>query len=296
MTCRTIDRNARLAVVVLCGALAATACGSSSTVPVVEEGTLGPGGPADDVGYRPNTDVVVVGGMGYVVTNGVGEECVQIGDQCMSLGQIKQEHCGDADAQADIVMAEGKVIDVICYPPQDSGVSIHEAGKTTEGTVEVPQNANNTVITFDETTNGVAVQGNVDLKSENIALIGNGVDKTIIDGNLHLDSNNAHVRGLTVNGNVTFDKNSNGATLAFCKIKGNLEIKANNMSVIACQVFGNVKVEGNSTVLVEVGVGGEWSVTSALVCEGNYAFADGDGNFDVVPAELGADLTCQPKG
>jgi hypothetical protein len=285
----------RIRTVHLAFALVLAACSSSSTVPVVEEGTLGPGGPADDVGYRPNTDVVVVGGMGYVVTNGVGEDCVQIGDQCVPLSQIKQEHCGDPDAQADIVIVAGKVVDVICYPPQDSGVSIHEAGKTSEGTVEVPQNANNTVITFDESTNGVAVQGNVDLKSENIALIGNGVDKTIIDGNLHLDSNNAHVRGLTVTGNLVLDKNSNGATLAFCKVKGNLEIKANNVSVVACQVFGNVKIEGNNSVLVEVGVGGEWGVSSALVCDGNYAFADADGNFDVAPAELGADLTCAPK-
>lgn len=292
---QSIVRVASRAVVVVALAVAAAACSSSSTVPVVEEGTLGPGGPADDVGYRPNTDVVVVGGMGYVVHDGVGDDCVPIGDQCLSLGEIKQQHCGDPDAQADIVMVEGEVVDVICYPPQDSGVSIHEAGTTTEGTVEVPQNANNTVVTFDETTDGVPVEGNVSMVSENIALIGNGVDKTIIDGNLYLDSNNAHVRGLTVNGNLTFDKNCNNATLAFCKVKGNLEIKANSVSVVACQVFGNVHVEGNNTVLVEVGVGGEWHVSSALVCDGNYAFADANGDFDVAPGELGEDLSCAPK-
>jgi hypothetical protein len=252
-------------------------------------------GPGDDVGYTDNTDVVVAGPGTWIVTGDV-DGCVQVGDQCLDIAQIKQQYCGSADAQADIVVVGGKVVEVICYPPVSSGVAIDKVGTTAGGTTEVPQNSNNTVITFDPATNGKPVESNVQLTAENISIIGNGIDKTIIKGNLTLSSNNSHVRGLTVIGNLVVDKVSNNATVAFVKVVGNLVIQANDVTVVNTIVFGNVEVSGNNVTLINVGVAGTLTLESpALLCDSNYAFQDSNNNGLVEPAEKGGALTCSAK-
>ena len=133
------------------------------------------------------------------------------------------------------------------------------------------------------------------MDSEGVSLIGNGVDKTIIDGDVTFASNKSQIRGMTIKGNVTFEKNANNASLAFCKITGNLNVEANDFSLINCQVFGNVKINGNNAVVVGVGVGGKLTATKATTCASNYAFSDGNGDFIVAQTERGAALTCAGK-
>jgi len=266
------------------------ACSGDEDPPPVEQG------PGDDVGYAPgNKDVIVVDGTTWVVSGGDPDGCVWVGDQCLDWGEIKQKFCGDANAQADIVVVSGKVVEVICYPPKEGGVSIQNVPTDADGNPTLPQNQNHTVITFPASTDGKPVKGDVTLNGEGVALIGNGVDKTILGGNLTLDSNNARVRGLTVNGNVTFSKNSNGASLAFCKIKGNLTIEANDVTVLNCVVYGNLESKGNGASLIGNGVAGNFKVEgSVTTCSGNYAFSDKNGNGIVEPGEKGAALSC-PK-
>ena len=88
--------------------------------------------PADDVGYQPgNADSVVSGDKEFVVEGDQGEEdCVKIGNDCVDIAKLKAERCGDANAQADIVVVDGQVVDVICYPPKSDGQPLEEAGVT----------------------------------------------------------------------------------------------------------------------------------------------------------------------
>ncbi len=247
-------------------------------------------GPGDDVGYRPGfVDVVVLDDGTFIVTGDTGGECVMVEGQCIDLDQLKEQECGSADAQADIVMVDGEVVEVICYPPADSGVSIEEVA--VDG--EVPQNANGAVITFDPGTDGIPIEGDVRLDAERVALIGNGMDNTIIKGNLILDSNNARVRGVTVEGNVIFDKNSNGASIAFSRIRGNLEINANSVSVLGCHIYGNLDVKGNNEILINNGVSGNLTLSGSVdTCDGNFAFVDGNEDEVIDPVEVGVDLSC----
>ena len=278
-----------------CVALMATllvGCGDRSVAPpTVEQG------PGDDVGYDPNKDVVLVGGSTWVITGDAQPgECVYVDETCVKIDDVKRQFCGDANAQADIVIVDGKVVDVICYPPKESGVAIDTVTEVKDGQTVLPQNENHTVITFGDETNGKPVKGDVRLDAEQVALIGNGIDKTIIDGNLTIASNNAKVRGLTVTGNVVFESNANGATIAFVKVKGNLEIDSNDVTVLGCIVFGNLTCSGNNASLLSNGVGGQLSVTGTVTaCQDNYAFADANGNFLVDPVEKGAPLTCKAK-
>jgi hypothetical protein len=262
------------------------ACGSSRSI------TEGPG---DDVGYTDTTDVVVAGDKTWIVT-GDPSGCVQLGDQCVDIATVKQQKCGSADAQADIVVVDGKVVEVICYPPTSSGVSIDKVGTTTNGTTEVPQNSNNSVITFGPETNGKPVEGNVTLNAENISLIGNGMANTIIHGKVTLDSNNAHLRGLTVDGDLVIDKNSNNATVAFVAVRGKLSVVANDVSVLSTIVFGDLTVSGHGVNLVAVGVQGKTVFEqAAALCNGTYVFTDANKDFVVQTTEKGAAFTCGPK-
>ena len=276
-----------LSTTLLLGALAG--CSEDPPPVVVTEA------PADDVGYAPgSTDVVITDDSTWVVNGGGAPlNCVTLkdGTDCVDLDQIKRDRCGDTTGQVDVVIIEGKLVDVICYPPQSSGVDITTV-QTDGENAEVPQNASKTVVTFNPATDGTPIKGNVRIDAENVSIIGNGVDKTIIDGDLHLASNNAHVRGLTVTGNVQFENNSNGDSIAFVKIGGNLEVNANNISVLSCTVFGNLQVNGNGAVLVNNAVAKSFKPGGGPTCSGNLAFSDDNANGLLDPTEKGAALTC----
>jgi hypothetical protein len=279
---RKLEETMRLRLLFV---LALTSCGDSA-VPAAP--TQGPG---DDVGYNDRTDVVAIGGVTWLVPDGA---CIDLGGgQCLKIEDIKRERCGDPNAQADVVIVDGKVVKVICYPPKSAGTPIEQATVSKDGQTQLPQNQNGKVITFPDATNGKPVKGDIRLDGERVTLIGNGVDRTTIDGNLNVASNNAHVRGLTVLGNATFEKSSNDSSITFCKVKGNLEIHSNNVTVMSCLVFGNVQVKGNGCFVLNVGVGGALKVEgSGATCSGNYAFSDANGNFALDPAEKGAALSC----
>ncbi|MCA9668441.1 MAG: hypothetical protein KC503_22775 [Myxococcales bacterium] len=269
-------------------ALALAACGSARPVTVER-------GPGDDVGYPgEGTTVVIVDGVTYVVGGDPGVDCVDFEGECISIGDVKNRECGSTNAQADVVVVDGKVVEVICYPPRSAGQDIGEVGENKDGTVTVPQNAGHTVITFKPETNGTATDGDLTIDGEGVALIGNGVDKTIIGGNLKIASNKSVIRGLTVQGNVTFEKNSNNASISFCKVYGNLEVHSNDTSVIACQVFGNVEVKGNNDTVVYTGVGNNFKVDGKLaVCAGNYGFDDQNDDHIVDVAEETGEIACK---
>ena len=250
----------------------------------------------DDTSFGDSSDVVIGPGDGssVVITGDGGAECVELqGDVCLNPDEVRDEECGGDAGQADIILDEdGEVLEVICYPPSDEGTPIDEVEIDGDGNAEVPQSDNGAVVIFDEETNGEPIEGDVTLTAERVTLFGNGVDQTIIDGNLRFSSNNSAVRGLTVTGNVTIDGISNGASLVFCKIHGNLEVEGNSVTVANCQVFGNVDVTGGGATLVNIGVQGDWNVNDRSTCQGCYSFADENDDFIVADDERGDDLTC----
>ncbi len=270
-----------IACVLLCAA-----CGDRAVTATV--------GPGDDVGYSDTVDVVSVGGTTWIVSGEPGSDCVDLGGQCVNITDVKRQACGDPNAQADIVIVDGKVVDVICYPPRSSGVGIETATTSQDGKVTLPQSSKDRVIIFGAETNGKPVTGDVKIDAENVSIIGNGVDKTILAGNVTMASNNSHLRGLTIEGNLVFEKNANNATAAFCKVKGNLEVHSNDVIIMSCQIFGDLKVSGNGVSLLGVGVGGKLTVEgSGSTCQGVYQINDANGDKVVQPTEKGAALTCK---
>lgn len=250
-------------------------------------------GDGDSVSYGQTSDVVVTAdGSTYVVTNEGGEGCVDVGGECVDIADAEGRYCDDENAQADVLLDEnGDVVSVVCYPPADEGTTVEEL-QTEGGTIELPSNQNGTVITFPEDSDGVPLDGNVTLDGERVVLYGNGVDETLINGNITLASNNARLRGLTVQGNVEVEENANNGSIVLCRIEGNLTVHSNGMTLASCEVYGNVTVEGNSTTLVNIGVQGEWKVSDSSVCEGCYSFSDANDDNLLQEDEVGDPLEC----
>lgn len=161
--------------------------------------------------------------------------------------------------------------------------------------IALPQNASGAVITFDEATNGTPIEGDVTLDAERVVLYGNGPDKTIFAKNIIVASNNARVRGVTVQGELSLSKNSNNSTLAFTRVYGDLTVESNGSSAVNVEVFGDVNVLGHDTSVTNAGVQGSWEISSGAACYGCYSFSDDDEDYIVTDPEIG-DALCPGRG
>jgi hypothetical protein len=270
------------------------ACGGDE---VANSGWTVTEGDGSETEYGSNTTVVTTPGSEGkdVIVTGDAKECVDVEGTCVDLDEAKKtggQYCGDPDSQADVIVVDGEVVDVICYPPKDDGTDIQEADTDEGGNVDVPQTSSGSVVTFNEKTDEVPIKGDINIDAERTTLYGNGPSKTIIDGKITVSSNNARIRGMTVTGNVEFTGIANNSALSFCRIEGDLNVKANGFTASNCQVFGKVQVTGNGALLMNIGVQGDWDIDPSAECHGCYSFSDESGDLLVQDDEIGDDLTC----
>ncbi len=203
--------------------------------------------------------------------------------------------CKQENAQIDLIVVEGEIVDIICYlPPEDVGEDDNYTEVTGDGDMSIPQNDNNKVIIFDESTDGEWIEGDLTLDSNNGAIYGNGRDNTIIDGNVTLDGNNPILRAVTITGDLTIVKNN--AAVLFCRVLGNVYVVQNNVTIAETEIFGNLDFDTNSSnnaVLVNNYIAGDWNINgSGHICSGNKLFVDDDVNEKVSDEELGDPLIC----
>ena len=155
-----------------------------------------------------------------------GNDCIIIGDDCVAP-EAAVAFCERDGGPYDIIVVDGEVVKVICYPLADDGQTTVVDGDGDDD-IAVPQNENNTTVTFDDATDGtpiegdlvidgnnVAVHGNgidetviLAIDGNNVAVYGNGIDETVIVGNAVLDGYNVRLRGLTIEANLTVPKNN----------------------------------------------------------------------------------------
>lgn len=249
--------------------------------------------------YGSDTTTVTTPGASdsNVIVTGDPDQCVDVEETCVDLEQAKEQggqYCDDPNAQADVIIADGEVVEVICYPPKDDGTDIREADTDEEGNAEVPQTESGSVVTFNQKTDGEPIVGDINIDAERTTLFGNGPDKTIIDGKITVQSNHARIRGMTVSGNVEFGINSNNSAISFCRIQGDLNVKANQFTAANCVVFGKVQITGNGATLVNIGVQGDWQVPGSADCRGCYSFVDENQDFLVQDEEVGEQRICGP--
>lgn len=294
-------RHISLAVLLMIlSALSVSLSGCGEDTPAGASAVKVEKGPGEDVVYDTNQSVVVVNGETYIITNDdQAEGCIQIEDQCVDIGDAKGKFCEEG-AQADMVVVDGEVVGLICYPPPEEAKEVIEITPDSNGSLDVPQNANGSVITFSEDTNGTPFVGDLTIDAERAVIFGNGPGETIIEGHVTLSSNNARVRGVTITGDLNLSFNN--VAVAFCEVQGNFTATGNGFRAIDCQVFGDVTVTGNNGILSNIGVQGKWEVTgSGTICDGCYSFEDKNNNKkyentpdddDTTNDERTGDLTC----
>jgi hypothetical protein len=214
-----------------------------------------------------------------------GGEDLELSEACAEYdcgGELDQ--CGDRAAADVIVDANGEVVDVICYK-QDVSVDAVPLDQT-----ESAEAGNNTVLVLDDEDDGVDVEGDVTISGNNAVLYGEGPDVSVIGGTIEIEKNNAIVRGVRVQEDVTITKNN--TQMAFCVIEGDLTISGNNTTVAECTVFGKVTITGLNTVFVQNQFAQVDFTAQNLICNGNVHFDDADRSLTVESSELGEGIAC----
>lgn len=268
----------RIPTFVFLSSVVVAACGSSAGGPVLP--------------YAANLTTVIGGESAdkSQKQERVREVATPDDDACVDEGKDvcakPQMECGD-DGTADMLVDHsGAPLAVLCYPT--SGVAVEEV----EG--DLSKVGNNTVFVLDDRDDGPDVKGNVTLDGNNVTLYGHGPATSVIGGDLHIDKNNARVRGVRVQGDVTIDKNN--PSLVDCVIEGDLTIRGNNVAVALCEVWGKITIEGNNAVLIDNRLASEPEVTGKnTVCSGDLAFQDANKDGVIADSELGDELACAAK-
>jgi len=100
------------------------------------------------------------------------------------------------------------------------------------------------------------------------------------------------VRGMTIRGDVTIDKND--AKLSLVQINGDLTINGNDVTLSESVVHGQLHLVGSSTVLSRNLLEGAARLSATnLECHLNQRFDDADGDRYIDSAELGGEVDCQ---
>lgn len=270
----------RVSMLLVVGSVLVGACGSEADATVLP--------------YAANLTTVIGGEQGEqkadkgkgryrVVDTPDADGCIDEGDdECLK----PQEECGDDGVADMLVDAKGKPLATLCYPT--GGVAVENI----DG--DLAKVGNNTVFALDDVDDGADVTGDVTLDGNNVTLYGHGPDVSVVGGDLHIDKNNARVRGIRVLGDVVIDKNN--PSLVDCVIEGDLTIHGNNVAVALCEVWGKVIVHGNNAFMVENHFASAPEVDGQnTVCNGNAAFDDANDDKTLGEDEIGDALECSSE-
>lgn len=221
----------------------------------------------------------------------VSNDCILLGDACITP-EAAGDFCEGEDGPIDVIVVDGEVVEVVCYPAANEAGDEDTFVVGGNGDIDVPQNANNTTVTFDADTNDEAIEGDLVIDGNNVAVYGNGVDETVLRGNVVLDGNNVRLRGLTIDGDLTLAKNNLAAV--FVVVTGNVIIAGNNSVLSGSVVFGDTTINGNNTVFVQNHIGGALtSPGNTEICEDNRAFSDENDDGLIASTELGDGIGCE---
>ncbi len=222
-------------------------------------------------------------------------DCVPVSDNlCVPIDTEGSEWCtGNAEGgPIDIIMVDGEVAEVICYPPDsinDKPEVIVDAESSED--IDLLKNGSGTAITFDESTDGEPIVIDLNIEGNQVSIYGNGPENTIIDGDVTIDGNNVRLRGVTITGDLEISRNQTSVIL--CRVLGNVSITTNNTNnsvFVDNDVFGGFLCTSNQNLISGNDVGNTWEVTSDNnTCANNSAFVDDNGD-EWVSADERTDL------
>ena len=267
------------------------------------------GAPFQDYGAGK---VVVIGtdaSGGTVAVGSFTNGCASVTDSlCVAASRTGPYCSGASTGPVDVVAVDGKAVATVCYPSPDASkrpVVVSDSATT----LSVAKTANGSAITFTTASDGKPIVGDVHLDANDVSLYGNGPDKTIIDGDLIVAGNNAHIRGVRVKGNLVLNTNNdavvlvvvvgniegekNNLLIASSTIKGNVHLSGNDIGFYYNSVLGNVEMSGNGGLVEHNHVHGGLDVSAAATCTDNVKWTDGNADQAFQAGEAGEALKCK---
>ena len=222
-----------------------------------------------------------------VTVDSTAADCVDVSSA------ISGGFCSEDGAQVEAIQdPSGAIVHGVCYPGFGVGEQPSEEVFEDDGSGGqlIAQNNAGARVALGEGT----LAGPLTLEAERVVLRGEGVGVTVIDGDVVINSNNARLRGLDIDGSVTIGRSSNGAALTDCRITGDLTLESNRVTLINCVVLGDVTFDGNNITATQLDVGGAWNADrDPAHCLSVYAFTDDNSNGLADDAERGDDLCAQ---
>jgi len=251
--------------VLLGGALLALACSSSKAEPILP---------------YPVGQAMVFGTPRGGVMMPVDASCDS--DVCVAV----RERCG-GEAYAEVIIdAPGELLDVMCYP---GGLTIRDIGL---GPFDTIGEESDTVFVFDAHDDGADMLGEVIITGDDDVLYGAGAAVSVLGEGLRVDGERVVVRGMTIRGDVTIDRND--AKLSLVQINGDLNINGNGVTLSESIVHGEIHLVGSGTVLSRNLLEGTAELSASdLRCHQNQRFDDVDADRYIDDAELGGEVDCR---
>lgn len=197
-----------------------------------------------------------------------------------------RERCG-VDAYAEVIVdTPGDVLDVMCYPGH---LSVREIEPDPFDSIG---EESDTVFVFDARDDGADMLGDVVVSGDDDVLFGAGAGVSVLGDGLRIDGERVVVRGLTIRGDVTVDKND--AKLSLVEINGDLTINGNGVTLSESIVHGELHLVGSATVLSRNLLEGALQLSATnLACHLNQSFDDADGDRFIDASELGGEVDCR---
>lgn len=196
--------------------------------------------------------------------------------------------CEMEGAYADVVLVDGEIAHTVCFPPRRPAVRIAAAIEDAPEGALIGEDHPGMIVSLTP-EEGQAPQPfaqDLQIEAERTVIIGDGVEHSVIDGDLTVDGPNARLRSLTLTGDLNL--NAPGAAATACRVYGDLNLNAPNATLLSCEILGSVtgSLPMTQAVLINVGVAGRFDLGETQLCDGCYSF-EADGPEDL-PAEPGA--------
>lgn len=238
----------------------------------------------------PGREAVLPYPVGQAMVFGASPEgalAMRMGASCTSDAcDVALERCGESGYAEVVLGTTGRVLDVICYR---GDLAVRELSDTPFDRIGSERE---TVFVFDALDDGADLLDEVIVTGENDVLYGAGADVSVLGAGLGVDAQGTIVRGLTVRGDVTVDKND--VKLSLVEIFGDLTLNGDHATLSESIVHGEVLVVGSNAVLARNLLEGTGRLSGTNIgCSLNQRFDDRNADRQIDEQELGPEIACR---
>jgi len=218
---------------------------------------------------------------GATMTHSGGRVGICAGTSGVGCGEAERsgKHCKNNKGPADVIVVDGKVVRVVCYgEPKGKVIVDGEFGKIEKQDV---------LVTFAPGTRDF--KGKVDVKGDRAVIFGNGPERTIIHGEVHLHGHDCRLRGVTIHGKLKLHGDRCSAISVV--VHGKLEVHGHDVVLSNVIALDDLKSKDDRLTAFRLFVDGKLDIKKKdHTCVDSFFFADRNDNGLVEPTELGDTL------